>query len=258
MRRITARLLALAAFAGAQAVNSTALDHKNLDAGRPLKVEDPYALAAGEFAVEAGAGFSRDRADSEQGIFPLEVLYGAFPNFQVSLSAAFLDPRSPHDAPKSGDLGLGALYNLNQETLSTPAFGLKAEGRFPTGVDSSGTDVQIGLLVTKSIDRLSFHLNGSHEFVGGAPAGARDGRNRLVLGASHPWGAPRRTLLTLVADAFLEQSVMPGAKGTMGAEIGFRRMLSPRVVWDAGLGREFSGPPDRLALTFTTGLSVGF
>ncbi|MBI3298940.1 MAG: hypothetical protein HYZ75_12290 [Elusimicrobia bacterium] len=258
MRRITARLLALAAIAWAQAVNSDALDHKNLDAGRPLKLEDPYALAAGEFAVEAGAGFSRNRGDSEQGIFPLQVLYGASPNFQVSLGSAYLDPRRPDDAPKSGDLGLGALYNLNQETLSTPALGLKAEGRFPTGEDSSGTDARIGLLITKSVDRLSLHLNGSHEFLGGAPAGARDGRNRLVFGASHPWGAPRRTLLTLVADAFVEQSVMSGTKETVGAEIGFRRMLSPRVVWDAGLGREFSGPPERLALTFTTGLSVGF
>lgn len=258
MRRFASRLLALAAIFGSGAASSHALDHKNLDAGRPLKLEDPYSISAGEVAVEAGVGFSRDRADSEQGVFPLEILFGVLPNLQVSLGSAFLDPRRPHDAPQSGDLGLGALYNLNQETLLTPAFGLKAEGRFPTGAESSGADVEVGFLVTKSVDRLSFHLNGSHEFLGGAPAAARDGRNRLVFGASHPWRAPRRTHLTLVADAFVEQSIMSGAKETVGAEIGFRRMLSPRVVWDAGLGREFSGPADRLALTFTTGLSAGF
>ncbi len=258
MRRFSFRLFAVAAVLAFEPLNSHALDHKNLDSGRPLKLEDPYAISAGEVAVEAGVGFRRDRADSEQGIFPLQVLYGAFPNFQVGLGAAFLDPRRPDDAPKSGELGLGALYNLNQETLRTPAFGVKAEGRFPTGVDSSGTDVELGLLMTKSVDRLSFHLNGVHEFLSGAAAGARDGRNRLIFGASHPWGAPQRTFLTFVADAFVEQSVMSGGKETVGAEIGFRRMLSPRVVWDAGLGRELSGPPGRLALTFTTGLSAGF
>ena len=64
---------------------ASAIDHKNLDEGRPLRLEDAYPISSGEIAVEVGGGFRLARRGSDQGFFPIEVLYGAFPNFQLGV-----------------------------------------------------------------------------------------------------------------------------------------------------------------------------
>ena len=57
-----------------------AIDHTNLDEGRPLRLEDAYAIADGEIAIEVGGGFTLQRRGSNHGVFPAEILYGAYPN----------------------------------------------------------------------------------------------------------------------------------------------------------------------------------
>jgi len=113
-------------------------------------------------------------------------------------------------------------------------------------------------LVTRSFDRLSIHLNAGYEILSGVPREERDGRYEIVLGASYPVGAPRYTRTTLIADVFTEQSVRRGESNVVGAEVGFRHQLTPRVVLDAGVGTEFAGPADRSSFTFATGISIGF
>ena len=41
--------------------DAMAIDHTNLDEGRPLRLEDAYPIAHGEIAVEAGAGVTLPR-----------------------------------------------------------------------------------------------------------------------------------------------------------------------------------------------------
>jgi hypothetical protein len=238
---------------------AAAIDHKNLDEGRPLRVEDAYPIAAGEVSVEAGAGFTLQRRGPDRGVFPVEILYGAAPNLQIGLGTRLsTDPRGIDEQTKSGDLRVSALYNFNQETLEMPAFAAKLDVNLPTGVDSRGVDVGLKGIVTKSIERLSLHFNGGYEFLNGTRRGERDGRYLLILGASYPAGAPRYTRATLVADVFTEQSVRRGDANIVGTEVGFRYQLTPRMVWDAGLGTEFAGPRDRASFFFTTGVSIGF
>jgi hypothetical protein len=86
----------------------------------------------------------------------------------------------------------------------------------------------------------------------------RDGRYKLAVGASYPVGAPRFTRATLIGDVFAEQSARRGEPTTVGTEVGFRYQLTPRIVWDAGVGTEFAGPAERSRFSFTTGLSFGF
>jgi hypothetical protein len=243
----------------ATAVPVRAIDHKNLDEGRPLRLEDPYPIAAGEWALEAGAGFRLARRGSDQGVFPLEVLYGPLPNLQLGVgSVLFTDPREIDEQTKSGDLQLSGLYNFNQETLTLPAFGAKLTINLPTGVKSSGVDVELKGLATKSFDRLSVHLNAAYAFASGTARGERDGRYELALGASYPIGAPRYTRTTLVGDLFAEQATQRGEPEIVGVEVGFRHQLTPRLVLDAGIGTEFVGPAERSAFFFTTGVSFGF
>ena len=236
-----------------------AIDHKNLDEGRPLRLEDAYAISTEEIAVEAGAGFRLLRRGADQGVFPVEVLYGALPNFQVGIgSTLFTSPHDVDDRPKSGDLEVSVLYNLNQETLTLPAFGIKLGLGLPTGVDARGYAVEVKGIVTKSIERISLHLNAGYEFLTATRDDERDGRYEFALGFSYPVGAPQFTRATLVGDVFAEQAGHRGEPTTVGTEVGLRFQLTPRLVWDIGVGTEFAGPRDRARLFGTTGFSFGF
>ena len=236
-----------------------AIDHGNLDENRPLRLEDPYPISSGEWAIEAGAGLRLQRRGSDRGVFPLEILYGVLPNAQLGLGTVLsTDPREIDEQTRSGDLQLSGLYNFNQETLWFPAFGAKLTVNLPTGVKSSGVDVELKGLITKSVDRVSVHLNAAYEFASGTARDERDGRYKLALGASYPIGAPQYTRTTLVADIFTEQSARRRDDNVVGVEAGFRHQLTPRLVLDLGLGTEFAGPADRSTFFFTTGISFGF
>ena len=236
-----------------------AIDHKNLDEGRPVRIEDAYPIAQHEISVETGAGFALLNRGPARGVFPVEVLYGALPNLQVGLgSLLFTDPHDIDDRPKSGDLRASALYNFNQETLTLPAFAAKLSVTAPTGVDGHGWDIELKGIVTKSVDRLSFHLNGAYEFLTGSTRTERDGRYELALGASYPIGAPTFTRATLVADVFADQPSTRGESMIVGTEVGLRYQLTPSIVWDVGIGTEFAGPASRSSFFATTGLSLGF
>lgn len=118
-----------------------AIDHKNLDEGRPLRLEDAYSIAHGEIALEVGAAGIFPRRGPDRAVVPVEILYGAFPNLQVSLGTQLsTDPRAIEEPAKSGDLHLSVLYNLSQETLTLPAFGVKGALNLPTGAGSAGVD----------------------------------------------------------------------------------------------------------------------
>jgi len=236
-----------------------AIDHGNLDENRPLRVEDAYPIAHGEIAVEGGAGLTLQRRGTDRGFFPVEVLYGALPNLQLSIGSVLsTDPREIEDRPKSGDVRLGALYNFNQETILLPAFALKLGLDIPTGVEARGYGVELKGIVTKSIERLSLHFNGGYEFLTDSRHDERDGRYKLVLGASYPIGAPQSTRATLVLDVFTEQSVGKRDPEIVGTEIGLRYQLTPRIVGDVGIGSEFSGPSKRSPFFLAIGLSFSF
>lgn len=236
-----------------------AIDHKNLDEGRPLRLEDAYPTAAGEWVLETGLGYSMERRSPDHALFPMEILYGAFPNFQASVGTTLLtNPRSVDGPKKSGDVHLSGLYNFNQETLRMPAFGLKASVNLPSGVRSRGVDVEIKGLITKSFDRLSLHLNPAYQFIGRRNAGERRGIYKFALGASYPIGAPMHTRTTLVGDLFAEQSTKHGESNIYGVEAGFRHQLTQRIVWDFGVGSELAGPAQRSTIFATTGFSIGF
>jgi len=74
-------------------------------------LEDAYAIADGGIAIEVGGGFTLQRRGSNQGVFPAEILYGAYPNLQLSVGTTLAtDPRG-HRQPSefSGSPGKCAL-----------------------------------------------------------------------------------------------------------------------------------------------------
>src|SRR4030095_12133964 len=95
------------------------------------------------------------------------------------------------------------------------------------------------------MERLSLHLNAGYEFTTSSREDERDGRYKLAIGASYPIGAPRFTRATLVRDVFAEQLFHRGDPPTVATEVGLRYQLTPRIVWDVGVGTEFAGPAER-------------
>lgn len=258
MRRVTISIF-LALLAGLLANAAYAIDHNNLDEGRPLRIEDAYTIASGEWAIEGGTGLLAHRNSRSQGFFPVEILYGLAPNLQVSLGTTFLtDPRRVEEQTRSGDLRLSGLYNFNQETLNLPALGMRVTLNAPTGTGSSGVDVHVKGMVTKSFNRLSVHFNPAFEVFTGTTAIERDSLYEMALGASYPIGAPKHTLTTLLGDVFTGQGSRHGEQQIVGAEVGIRRQWTPWTVLDAGIGTEFAGPANRSSFFGTVGLSVGF
>jgi Putative MetA-pathway of phenol degradation len=256
----TTILVMLSLMLSAAAVTGAfAIDHTNLDEGRPLRLEDAYPIAHGEIAIETGLGVTLPRRGNDRVLFPVELLYGAWPNLQLSIGTLLsTDPRGIDDRPKSGDLRLGALYNFNQETITVPALAIKVGLDAPTGVGAHGVAVEVKGIVTKSIERLSVHLNTGYEFLTASRDSERDGRYKLAFGASYPVGAPQFTRATLVGDVFAEQAIWRGDPTTLGTEVGVRYQLTPRLVWDSGVGTEFAGPANRSMFFLATGLSFGF
>jgi hypothetical protein len=248
-------LAALGIFVG----EARAIDHTNLDENRPLRLEDAYAISNGEIAIEAGAGLTLQRRGPNRGLFPIEILYGALPNLQLGAGTSLTTaPHDLDDRPKSGDLRLSALYNFNQETLALPAFAVKLGVDAPTGIAARGFGIELKGIVTKSVDRLSLHLNAAYEFFTASRQDEGDGRYKLTLGASYPVGAPQFTRATVVADVFAEQALRVKTPEIVGGEVGLRFQLTPRIVWDVGVGTEFAGPRDRSSFFMTTGVSFGF
>src|SRR5262249_3448402 len=146
----------------------------------------------------------------------------------------------------------------NQETLDLPAFALKLGLSAPTGIDSRGVTVELKGIVTRSIERLSLHLNGGYEDTTDSRRTERAGPSKPAIGGGNPVGAPQFTRATLVVDVFSEQTVRRRESNVVGTEVGLRYQLTPRLVWDVGIGTEFAGPATRSQFFGTTGLSFGF
>jgi hypothetical protein len=252
------RVLLLASLTFAD-VEVLALDHDNLDPNRPIGLEDAYSIPKGEIGMEGGVRFNDRREGRTRVMFQPQIIYGAFDNTQIEIQGdLFTDPQSLVGANKSGDLHLGVLYNFNTETLTLPAMALRVEADLPTGVHSKGVDTQLTGILTRSLGRLRAHLNVGYGVLGSPQGQERPSAYRVVAAVSYPLGYPTSFRDTLIASVYSRQSDVRGQRNHTGVEVGLRHQLTSRVVLDGGLGTEFVGPSDRVALLGTVGVSVGF
>jgi len=236
-----------------------ALDHDNLDPNRPIAIEDAYVVPKGEIGVEGGILFSDRKQGRSRFVFQPQLIIGAFDNTQLELSSDVqTDPRSVVGDDKSGNLTVGALYNVNTETLSLPAFAARVQLGLPTGVSAKGVDTALTGVMTRSYGRWRTHVNVGYSFLGSPQGQERSGTYRVVAAVSYPLGYPTSFNDTIIANIFTRQSDLVGQRNPTGVGIGLRHQVSSRVVVDAGLGSEFIGPADRSVFFSTVGLSVGF
>jgi hypothetical protein len=245
-------------------------DYYNTDAGRPVRIEDAYALERRGFELQAAPlRLERARGGAYRwGIEP-EIAYGVLPRTQLEIGfpLAWIDGGSDARSTRGlGGIDVSLLYNLNVET-SIPALAVAAEVLLPVGsLAPDQAYPSLKGIATKTFSFARFHVNGQYTFgnapaleaIAGAPStvGAQVAEvSRWLGGIAVDRTFPLRSLL-LTGEVYAQGAMADEAETEWNATIGTRYQLSPRWALDAGIGRRLSGE-DR-AWSFTMGGAIAF
>lgn len=237
-----------------------AVDHNNLDAGRPLDFDDAEVVAFGERSLEVGGAlFNSNRKIGGGG--DIELLYGLAKNSHVSLA---FDPRYAADNTGTrrsdfGDIGVGFVHNFNREYGGKPALALRADAYLPSGRDSQGIDFRLRGIASRQwhqYDRL--HLNLDLDINNSPDVGERKTRPGIIVGYSRPLGYPTRFDRTLLAQLGYHVNPLRGENGLMSVGLGLRQQVTVRSVLDVGVISEVTGGNSREKWRLNAGYSTAF
>lgn len=249
---------------------SAQTDYYNTDAGRPLRIEDAYALERRGFELQV-APVRLERsvgAKYRWGIEP-EIAYGLLPRTQLEIGfpIAWIDGATGRTSGLAG-IDVSLLHNLNAETR-IPAFAVAAEMLLPAG--NLGPDrayTSLKGIATKTFRFARFHLNGQYTFGdapgisaiatgnGGAPVGAQVVEvSRWLSGIAIDRTFPLQSVL-LTGEVYAQGALADGDETDWNATVGTRYQLSPRWALDAGIGRKLTGHEQ--TWSFTMGGAVAF
>lgn len=228
-------------------------DYYNLDAGRPVRVEDAYPVERFAFETQV-APLRLERSDQGEyhWEFEPELAYGIFPRTQVEVGL----PVAVRDDGPGARLGLSGahvsvLHNLNVETTGLPALALAGGVLVPFG-NFAPDRVYPTLkgIATRTFSFARFHLNGEYAF-GSTPAASADvgEASRWMAGLGVDKTFPLRSAL-LVADVLAERPLHPGEDLEWTVEAGARYQLDPFFALDAGIGRRLTGEHQGWFVTF--------
>lgn len=245
-------------------IPARAVDHNNVDAGRPLSFDDAEAVAYRELALEAGFGAVSPSGGDPGLAFGAEVLYGVALNTHLGLdvdAATGGRAGSMENGFEVEAVGINILHNFNREYGRVPAFSLRGDVSFPTEEDRAGAEIRfrgIASRVLVQYDRLHLNLDGVLATSPGP--GERRFRPGLVLGYTRPLGYPRRFHTTGLAELGVQTSEEKGAGVVSFLGLGVRRQVTVRSVVDVGVRSDVfaSSRASHNNFVVTAGYSIGF
>ncbi len=240
-----------------------AVDHNNLDAGRPLSFDDAESIAFREHAAEGGIFLRRPNGGSEGFGLDLSYLYGVALNTHLSAElSASGGGRAGSDETRAGldKLEIGVFHSFRRERGGAPAFAVRADISLPVSREASGVSMRARGILSKTVgarDRL--HVNVELEVEPNRRERERAVRPALALGWSRPLGYPRSFHTTGLGELRLVSGRTSGQSPILSAGVGVRRQISVRSVLDVGVSSEFAGGSgERNRLRVTAGMSAGF
>lgn len=246
----------------ALALPALAVDHDNIDAGRPLDFDDAETIAFKEKAFELGGALSKLKNGKTGIAGDAELLYGFAKNWQLNLG---IDPQFTSENGEKrrfdvGDFSVGVQHNFNRETEKRPAFGARFDAILPTGRGSRGTDLRLRAIVSRKLGRYGrLHFNADLERNNRPENDARKTLPGAILGYSVPLGFPTRFDRTLVAQIGIRAAQNKGERAITNLGIGIRQQVTPRSVLDLGIQSEVSGGGEsREKLRLVAGYSTAF
>ena len=234
-----------------QALLHAQADYYNTDRGRPQQLEDGYALRQNSLDLYlAPVSFRIPNGGRSSWSADPGFAYGLLPRTQVGIAVpvTLQDDGTGQSAGLAG-INLSGLYNFNAETISRPAFGIRANVLLPVGrfgPDNMQTSVRgIG---TRSFSWGRLHVNGQYTF-GRKPFDTDSaeqimsgvaGLSRWLGGIAVDHSFPLNAFL-LTAETYASEGIDDDRQTTWHATVGARKQLSPTLLLDAGVGRQFSG-----------------
>jgi len=238
-------LLLLAAPAAAQK------DYYNLDKNRPVRIEDAYATERYALEVKvAPLRLERERGGVYHWGFDPEIAYGILPRTSVEVGFPFAIVDGGEEHGRSSGLSgieLSLFHNLNIETRTLPAMGLRGDLVFPVG-NLSGDRIYPSLtgLATRSFSWARFHANAQYTFgsapedAAGEPGVTPHETSRWLAGVAVDRVFPLSAYL-LIADVYASQPLHADDPIEWNAGTGIRYQVSPFLAVDAGVGRRLTG-----------------
>ncbi|MBA3656891.1 MAG: transporter [Gemmatimonadaceae bacterium] len=235
-------------------------DYYNTDTGRPVQIEDAYATEryAFEFKVPS---IQLERANGgtySWGLEP-EIGYGIAPrtSVEISLPLAYREAGGRGSSSGVAGLELSVFHNLNMETQSFPAFGLRADVVLPVGrLGPERTYTSAKAIMTRTFSRARLHVNGQYTF-GASPDNPRSGTesgareiSRWLTGVAIDRTFPLKSTL-LIADLYARQPIDESEDADFNLGTGIRYQVSPSFLLDGGVGRRLNGPDQGWAATFS-------
>jgi hypothetical protein len=262
-RTLVAALAAPVLLASANAA-AAQTDYLNLDRGRPVTIEDAHPVE--RFALELQ--LAPVRLERRAGLYDWqlepELAYGLLPGVQVGVGVPLhvVDGAAARETGLAG-LELGALYNLNTETLGLPAFALAADVLLPVGrFAPERAYASVTGIATRTLGRSRLHVNGSYTFgragrpPGGPPPAGGPHVARWLAGAAIDRAFPLRAVLG-VGELHAARPLHGDEPVEWTAGGGIRAQLDPRVALDAGLSRRMTGRAPAWSLTFGAAWTIG-
>ncbi|MBY0490402.1 MAG: hypothetical protein K2R93_11220 [Gemmatimonadaceae bacterium] len=255
--------------AGAPRVGFAQTDYYNTDAGRPIRVEDAYAIERRALELQvAPLRLERPRAGAYRWGLEPELALGLLPRTQleIGLPLVHAESRAGTRISALGGLDVRALYNLNAET-QWPALAIAGEVVLPVGGLAPARAIpSLKAIATRTWPWARLHANAQITFANAsdvapltnvtthAPANAEFTRWMGGLAIDHTL-ALHSALLTaeLVASQPLERL----AATRWDAASGVRYQLSPRIAFDAGAGYRLRGDDPGWFLTSGAAIAVG-
>jgi len=269
LRQCAVRVMLLGAGTIAFAFPSNAnaqTDYYNTDAGRPIRVEDAYAIERRAVELQvAPFRIQRSLGGTYQWGLEPELAVGLFPRTQVELRVPLGYVDRSAGSPSAGLAGvdLSVLYNLNAETR-LPALAVAADVLLPAGpLAPDRAYPSLRGIATRTLSWARFHLNGQYTF-GERIASTRDEStpqttlelSRWMGGLAVDRTFPLRSIL-LTAEVVAEQPLVLNDPVAWTTGAGTRYQLSPRVTTDAGFGYRLTGNEQGWYVTFGAGVSLG-
>ena len=261
---VVARVILIAVLAAPFAPLEAQTDYYNTDAGRPIRIEDAYAIERRAVEVQlAPLRLERGRGGSYRwGIEP-ELAVGLLPRTQLEIGfpLAHVEGVAGRRTTALAGIEASVLYNLNRET-KLPALAVVVDVIVPAGAMAPDKAYpSFKAIATKTFPWARFHMNGQIT-VGDAPVAAT-GRtaptaelSRWLVGMAVDRALPLRSLL-LTAEVVTSQPIRAAEATAWDVAGGARYQLSPRLAVDGGGGYRLSGGDAGWFFTAGAAVSLG-
>ncbi len=242
-------------------------DYYNTDTGRPLQIEDAYAVERRAFEIQA-APLRLERARSgvyNWGIEP-ELAFGILPRTQVEVGfpLAYIDAGVSGRTYGLAGIEMSVLHNLNVET-SIPALAIVASTLLPAGgLGPDDAHASLKGIATKTFSWMRFHVNAEYTFGSLADqlpgeADASSGvaeQSRWMGGIAVDRTFPLRSML-VGGEVYARDPLREDEELEWNTGVGIRYQLTPRFNIDGGVGGRLTGDDRGWYATFGSAYAFG-